>query len=798
AIAVIVILALGIGANATTLGLLYQNFLAPLPYANANQLVRVTFNSAQINDLHSVSAPLYRAFRMQAPALENAALFNQDGFNLTAGQRTSRVTGIVATASLFPTLGVKPLLGRVYSESSEQPGAQPVIVLSYQMWDELLHRDPQVIGQTLRLNNRIYTIIGVMPQGFWFPSRSAIFWAPLSLTAKNYAPQNIGNFDYNMIARLKPGADVLQFTIQANAILNKETTALVNTEDRQFMQSNQFQARPKNWRSTLVGGYHQSLMLMQAATGLLVLLVWFNLANLFVTRALARRGELVLRRVLGAGSKRLFTELLIESATLCVLGAALGLLLGRLLLTLLNDSGLAGGNTSASQGWLSAIGFAGALGLLSTLVFAVAGFYFVRRQNLSQALREGDAHASHGRGERRIRSALVIVQVALACGLTGMGLMLARSMLNLDAVSLGFQPEHVVTFQVTLPVNQYSNASTLAALSVLHTKLATLAGVSSASIASHLPFDHSMDTFTVYASTPDQRHHAHLFTTIADSSYFKTLDLPLLAGRGFNDPDTAKAEGVAVIDTLAARQLFGTTDALGRELSFDSSANKNPDSLFRVVGIVSPIHRFSVAQAPDLGSIYVDRKQVLGFPNTWWNQERWFVSVRTPLSLARILPLIHDTVAKVLPGVPMYDVKTLDARLADHLAPRRGLFVIVAFFSLSALLLAAVGLYAVQSYTVSQRIREFGIRSALGADRSRLLRLVLTEAGRLLVIGLILGLAGMVVFGQLFASALYGVSPLDPLTGVIVLGILAVTLLFAAWLPAWRASRVPPMEALRE
>ncbi|MHB8424906.1 MAG: FtsX-like permease family protein, partial [Gammaproteobacteria bacterium] len=301
---------------------------------------------------------------------------------------------------------------------------------------------------------------------------------------------------------------------------------------------------------------------------------------------------------------------------------------------------------------------------------------------------------------------------------------------------------------------------------------------------------------TVFPSPWNHRKYTNAFTTIVDGGYFRTLGISVLAGRAFTDLDRTQGEGRAVIDTLAARQLFGTTQVLGREFHFGAN-NTRPGSLFKVIGVVRTIRHSAVAQAQHIGSIYVDRSQVLGLNNTWWSQNQWMVAVRTPLPASRILPLVRNAVAAALPGIPIYDIRTLKQRLDSHLAYRRGLAVLVAFFSLSALLLAAVGLYAVQSYTVSQRTREFGTRSALGADRLALLRLVLTEAGRLLVIGLILGLAGMVIIGQIFASALYGVSPLDPVTALIVLGVLAVTLSLAAWIPAWRASRVAPAVALR-
>lgn len=795
-LAVVLILTLGIGANIATLGLIYRYFYAPLPYQNAQQLVRLQYTNHYWGILNSLSLPVYQIVRTEAPAVQDTAVYNWSDFNLELGARSSRVSGIVSSASLFTTLGVTPLMGRVFNESSEQSGAEPVVVLSYDMWRNLLHGDPDVVGKTLPLNGRIYTVIGVMPKDFWFPSRHAMFWAPLTLTAADYAPRQIGNFNYNVLVRLKSGTNLAQFTAQANALFAKEVVAAVAVGEN--IHVGEFQAQPLSWRDWLVGDFHQSLLLMQLATGLLILLAWFNLANLFVARALARRGELVLRRVLGAGTKRLLAQLLGESLVLCAVGTVLGLLFGHLLMTLLDYSGWAAGSSSApAQSWLPSVGFAVVLGLLSALVFSLAGFYFARRQDLSQALREGDAHASHGRSERRLRAVLMVLQVALACSLCGMSLLLARSLLNLNAVNLGFEPQHTITFQLNLPANQYTPEQAAATLSSLQAKLSSQPGITSASIASHVPFDDSQDDYSIFPYPWDHHTSAQLFTTLADGSYFHTLGLSLLAGRTFSDADRTQTGHVAVIDTLAAQKLFGTVNALGRQ--FTNGQSDHSQVVYTVVGIVNPVQRFDMGQALTEGSIYLDRNQVFVGPDSPWDgQERWFVAVRTPLPTGRILSQIRDAAATILPGIPIYNVQSMDQRLADHLAKRRGLAMLVAFFSLSALLLAAVGLYAVQSYSVRQRTREFGIRAALGADRPRLLRLVLSEAGRLLIIGLILGLAGMVAMAEAFASALYGVNPVDTASMLIVFGVLTVALLAAAWIPAWRASRAAPALALRQ
>lgn len=390
AVAVILILAVGIGANTATLSLLYQYLFSPLPYSRAQQLVNFAFTTPKVGMIDAVSAPAYHSIRSQASMLKNSALYRDEGFNLSLNHETMRVQGIASTASLFQTLGVAPALGRAFSKASEQPGAEPVIVLSHRLWSKMLDHDSHVIGKTLNLDDRLYTVIGVMPRGFWFPSRSALFWAPLTITPTMYAPDHIGAFDYSMIGRLRPGTSLLRLTGEANHLFANTVAAVPSSTDRAILQSDHFLVHPQFWRTELLGRFRQSLVLTQVAAGLLLLLVWFNLTNLFVTRALARRGEVILRRVLGANSRRLLGTMLAEVVPLCATGAALGLLLGQAALMFALHSGLVSGSHAfPAQSWMTSVILACLLALSSTVVFVATGFHFMRHQDLAQALAKG-------------------------------------------------------------------------------------------------------------------------------------------------------------------------------------------------------------------------------------------------------------------------------------------------------------------------------------------------------------------------------------------------------------------------
>jgi len=804
ALAVILTLTIGIGANTATLSLLYGYLLAPLPYPHANQLVNVHFTAKEYPRVSSMSYTTYFDLRKQATAMSDAGMYQMNNLNLVSGAGTVHVRGATISASLFTTLGVQPLVGQVFGQDANKVGAAGQVVLSYSLWSRLFNRNPDVIGRTLRLNETAYTVVGVMPKSFAFPDAETDLWVPETFGAFTHEADNITAFGYTMIARLKPGATASALAAQSQSVLNNEIAHFPYPSAIPDLQKIGLSIQAAPLRGALVGELSQRLILVQLATALLLLLVWFNLANLFIARALTRRSELILRRVLGAGTRTLFGQLFAESLALCVIGGIAGLILGEVLLRTLLHTGFGTAQLAFPiNEWGSAIGVAAVLAIVSALVFSLAGLYFIRRQDLGQALREGDARASGGRNEHRVRAGLVVTQLVLACVLVGIGAMLVHSLMKLNNVRLGFQPEQLITFQVHVPGSadeKYLGPPLEAKLAHLHQALAQVPGVESVTLASDIPFDDESSGVSAYPYPYDEIHSPGVFPVITDPGNFKTFGIPVLSGRGFTPQDAQVQEAYAMIDVKAAESLFGTTNVVGRQLSLNSPNNTKPNLLYRVIGVVANMHRDKVGSAEQTGSVYIDREQVLQTKTQNWSfaAETWYVAVRTPLSTGAILPALTRAVAQTLPGIPIYNVRSMNQRLSSKLAPRRGLMTLVLIFALGAVLLAAVGLYAVQSYSVSQRLREFGIRAALGADRGQLLGLVLREIARLLGIGLMVGLIGVVVFGHVFSAALYDVNMADPVSLFLVFVILSFTALAAGWIPAWRASRVPPMEALRE
>ena len=798
ALTVVLILGLGIGINVATLGLLYRYYVSPLPFPQGGRIASVYFTANQPIP-RAMSIPTWQRLKKGAPALADSGLYRSQGYNLVRGRHESRLNGIVATASVFSTLGVQPVLGRVFGPQSNQPGAQPVVVLSYPLWQSLFGGQPSALGKTLKLNGKLFTVIGVMPRNFRFPTAQTALWTPRIITAGAREADMLTALHDQMVARLAPGQSMHAFRMQADAVLKREIANFPDPAAIPMFAKYNFKIGAQGWRASRLGNLHQSLTLVQFATALLMMLVWFNLANLFLARAFARRGELTMRRILGAKVATLAGTLARENLVLSLIGAGLGVVFGRFLLDLFSGNHVAAAASSIpGASWPVLVLIAVALALVSAAIFTAVGLGFLRGNNLAAALGEGDNRASPGPVAKRVRKGLLVSQIALACALAGCGLFLGRSLLNLNAVNLGFKPDHVVTFRLSLPPAQYPLAGITPALQKLRTAVARTPGVNATGISSSVPFAGGTSTNSAFPRPANPNVHPSVFPVAADAAYFHSFGMPLLAGRNFTPADETGGVSVAIIDTLAAKQLFGTENVIGREFSFNSAHADRFGILFRVIGVVPTVRRANVSAAPSVGNVYIDAPQVVGKYENWsWAFPDWYLSVRSPLPAAAITSIVKRAAGKALPGVPLYDVKTMNQRVAGALASNRLLTLLVTLFAIGALVLAGIGLYAVQTYAVAQRAREFAIRIALGAERKQLLAMVLGEAARLLVIGLVVGLAGLAGIGVAFASAFYGIGAVDPLSMALVAIVLTVAALAASWFPAWRASRVAPDKALR-
>jgi predicted permease len=801
ALAVLITLALGIGANTATFELLHGYLLAPLPYAHEERLVNLYFTSPKLPGNLRMSYSTYFDLRAQAPAIAEGGMFNLQQLNLVSGTQVVHARGAEISASLLTTLGVPPELGRFFGPEADKTGATPQVLISDRLWSRLFNRDSGAVGKLVRVNDTAYAVAGVMPGRFQFPDPDTDLWLAKIFGPHEYAADNLTAFSDTLIVRLAPGATLGQLAAQAQAVLEREIVHFPVASAIPIFRGMELRMVASPLRNLLLADLGERLLLAQLATLLLLLLIWFNLANLFIARALRHRGELVLRRVLGAETHVLFRQLLAESLTLCLAGGAAGLLLGKVLVRVLLQAGLASSALPppAGEAYLMP-GIALLLAVLSALVFALVGLYFIRRQDLAQALKEADARSAGGRGERRIRAALVVTQLTLACVLTTIGAMLAHSLMRLGVVDLGFASQNLVTFQVHVPLSGNHPESVLKQqLARLHGELTTLPGLTGLTIASDLPFDGTLGNETAYPYPFDGKHTPPVVAVVTDADYFRTFAIPLHQGR-LPQAGAGSGEHDAVVDVRAAQNLFGSSEVVGRELTLNSPNDSRPSLRFRISGVVGDTRRAYVNAGNGIGSLYVDRDQVFETPDSgrYWASDTWYVVSRTPLETAAVLPTLTRAVSRALPGVPLYDVHTMTERLSQQLAPRRGLTTLVLVFALGALAVAAVGLYAVASYAVGQRRTELGIRAALGADPGRLRGLVLREVAGQLLIGAPLGIAGAVILGRLFSDSLQGVESADLASLGLVLLVLTATTTLAGWTPAWRASRVSPVEALRE
>lgn len=787
ALAVLSTLALGVGANTVTFDLLYGYLLAPLPYAHSGQLANLYFTAPSMPGNLGMSYRTYFDLRQSLTAVTDSGMLMPASFNLTSSQQAAHVEGAAISASLLSTLGVRPLLGRPFGPEANKPGASPQLLISERLWSRLFGRDPAVTGKSVRLDGTSYLVTGVMPEGFQLLSPYEDVWV-----AKIVEPeeaQNIADPGSTLIVRLKPGTSLSQLTAQAQSVLDREIAHYPDPSLIPLFKKLRLGMAATTLRHLLLGDLGEHLVLAQLATGLLLLLIWFNLANLFIARAQLVRCELVLRRVLGAQTPVLFRELLSESLTLSLAGSAAGFLLGELGVRALLHAGLLNAALPPAEDAVIVAGLALLLALLSALLFALAGLHFIRRQDLAQALKDMEVRSA-GPGERRIRAALVITQLTIACLLSAIGAMLAHSLIKLGTLQLGFTPGQLVTLKIETPAGAQDRAALLPQFGELRRALSAVPGVTAATIASSLPFDGNPHSNALFPYPFDGTHTPSVLAIAADAGYFRTLGQPLRQGRL---PQAGSPDGLpeAVVDVRAAQDLFGTPDAVGRVFTFNRPGESSPNMRFRVSGVAGATRRSYSAAGDATGSVYI------GLANRFFFNT-WYVAVRTALPPQLILPGLTQALQRTLPGTPVYDVRTMDQRLSQQLAPRRGLVTLVLVFAASSLLVAAMGLYAVASYTVSQRRPELGIRAALGADPARLRRLVLQETARQLAIGMPLGLAGAVVLGRALAESLYGVQSADGLSLSLVSGVLAGAALIAGWVPAWRASRVSPLEALRD
>jgi predicted permease len=802
--AAVLTLALGIGANTAIFSVVNGLLLKPLPYKDGERLVLVhnTYPKMGLDDA-GTSIPDYFDRREQAPALDDLAIYTGESLNLAAEGTPQRLVGLRASASLFSTLQANAAIGRVFDAESEIPGQDKVAVLSHDLWQSQFAGDPGVVGRDVRLNGENFRVIGVMPADFVFPNRNTQLWIPFAFTPEQKSDDERGNEYSETVGRLAPGATIDQLNAQMDGIVARNADRIAGLDDPRaagyadFMRNGGFFGRAMPLREQWVGDVRPVLWLLQAVVGFVLLIACANVANLMLTRVSSRQKELSVRSALGASRRRIIRQLLIESVLLALVGAVAGIAIAFVCLQLLDALNITQSPLRSEIGIDGPVlAFTLGVSVFTGLVFGLFPAFAQSGDKTYEGLKEGGRGNTGGRAARMTRSTLVVVQIALCVTLlVGAGL-LVKSFNRLQNESPGFSRDGLLTVRMDLPESRYRDDATIARFyERALTEIRAIPGVTQAGYISNLPFGQStwQSSYSIEGREQSPEESSpHGFARVADETFFKALDIPLLAGRYFTESDTADSQRVIIIDELLAKKYFKDVNPIGRRIRSSGPEEENP--WWTIVGVVGTVKHGNLASDMTKEAYYFPYRQ---FYYTRFGQRGGFFTIKSDLPTGSLVEPVRAAVLRVDPEQPLYDIKTLDDRIALSLQGRRAPMLLLVLFAGVALLLSAVGIYGVLAYAVEQRTGELGVRMAIGAQRGDVVRMVLGQGGRIAAIGIGAGLVGALALGGFLSTQLFGVSRFDPLTFALVVIVLAAVAFFACWLPARRASRVSPIVALR-
>ncbi len=782
---VVVILAVGIGANTAIFSVVNATLLRPLPYLHPEQLVQVkkeltTDSKREVREF--ISDAEFLAWQRNNRVFTALAAYNVTESTLAGGERAQRVRCGKVTANFFSTLGVQLPLGRAFLPEEDRPGAPPVAILTHELWQNSFGADPAIIGKTVLLDERSHTIVGVLPPGFQFVETLALY-VPLVLNERpTFDPTggpHFGRPGSSVIGRLGPGISLAR--AQANLDAISQATAEPGQQSRTLIVS---------LHEQVAGGAKMSLYVLLGAVGFVLLIACANVANLLLARVAGRQREMAVRAAVGAGRWRIVRQLLVESLLLALLGGAGGLLLtylGMHWLRAFSAVNLPQFTKIHVDLWVLA--FTMLVALATGLVFGLVPAWEISQVRLAESLKEGGSRTTQGRSSQRLRSVLVASEVGLALVLLIGAALLLRSFLILQGIDPGFRPDRVLVLTVQLSPSRYPQPNLQAdyfeeVLGRLH----ATPGVEAVAASISPPLTHGgMGSFflvegrPLVSERPGPDSFVHLDMVSAD--YFRVLGIPLRSGRFFTEQDRRGTLGVVIINETLARKYFPDDDPIGKRVQTGGR-----DDWSTIVGVVRDIHQFGVAfqAGPQVYRPYLQT----GFP-------RMSLVVRTVGDPLRLAAGVRSQIESTDRDQPVFDVQTLEQRLASQMAPRRTKMILLGTFAVLATVLAAVGIFAVISYTVAQRTHEIGVRMALGAQGGHILKLVIRQGMLMTLAGVGAGLLASLWLTRYLASMLYEVKPADPLTFAAV-GVLLVNIaLSACILPAWRAARVDPVIALR-
>ena len=779
----VVTLALGIGANSAIFSAINALLLRPLPFPELERVVALCDKVPSRGVVHNeVAMANYLDWKAQNQSFDQLALYRWWSANLTGIEPPERIQGFLVTANFLDALGMKPIMGRNFYEEENQPGKDAVALITHSLWQRRFGGDPNIINKTITLNSITRTVIGVMPERFNFPKGAEVY-APLAMTPE--LSRSRSSHSYYVVGRLRAGTT----PESAQADIDTITARL----EHQYPETNTgLGANVYPIVKDTVRLYDTALWVMMGAVGFVLLIACANVANLMLARASGRQKEIALRSALGASRWRIIRQLLTESLIVALLGGALGVLVAFWGIDALR-AGNPGDAAKFAPGWyqlginLPVLAFTLGLSILSGLVFGLAPAWQVSKPNLNDVLKEGGRQMS-GRSHR-LRSSLVVFEVALSMILlVGAGL-LVRSFLSLLRTSPGFNPDGVLTMSLVLPAAKYKeDPQRFNFYRDLVQRVQSLPGVQSAAAVNYLPLGgaNSSDAYLVEGTpepAPGQEEVGRYRVCTPD--YFQTMAIPILQGRGFNGQDKAGAPPVVIVNEALARKHWPGADAIGKRIRLYDSLDKAP--WMEIVGVIRDVkHELDLEVTPEF---YLPHAQ------DSWNS--MVLVARTTVEPTSLASPIRQQVWAIDKDQPVFGVLSMQEVRSQSVALYSFSSVMLGVFAGIALLLASVGIYGVMAFAVTQRTHEIGIRMALGARASDVLKLVVKHGMTLAVIGVSLGLGGAWALTRFMEKLLVGVAPTDLLTFSVVSACLLGAALFACYLPARRATKVDPLVALR-
>ncbi|HXX41172.1 MAG TPA: ABC transporter permease [Chthoniobacterales bacterium] len=783
----IVTLALGMGANTAIFSIVNAVLLRPLPYPDADRIMVLNESSGPGQD-YSVALPDYFDWLKDNTVFEHLAATHKESRNLSGvpGREPERVSCASVTRNFFNVIGLPSELGRTFSEDEDKVGGPPVVVISDRLWQRAFNRDPAVIGRSVNLHDQTFTIIGVMPPQMTSPQDTDAWF---SLMRRSNNPAWMDRSHHPMIfvwGKLKPGLAVGQARIEMKTIAARLEKAYPETNAQETVVVTPL-------LENLVGKYRTNLELLLGAVGLVLLIACANIANLFAARGAARAKEFAIHAAVGATRGKIVLRLLVESFVIAILGGLLGFFVA----VWLRDSLVALGPEGVSRFQqvsfdLPVLGFTFGIASLTAVLFGLWPAWQTSRADVQTALKTGSAAAGDSPSAKRVRDWLVIGEIALTLTLLVAAGLVLKSFSRMQTLQLGYEPRNLFTARLELPWRTYSSREKIGRFTkALLDKVGTLAGVQSAGIGSNSPLMGGWQTgFYREGSAPplpSQMPDADLEVITGD--YFATFKVPLLRGRTFNERDTKDSPRVIIIDQAMAEQYFPGEDPIGKRLSVDAGNDEEGWVMSEIVGVVAPMRFHAIDEMAPLPVIYCSMAQA--------QRTSLDIFVRSNLGDVTLAKSIREVVNSVDPSLPVFDARPMSQRIRETWGTQRLLSFLFSIFAALALALATIGLYGLLAYTTLKRVREIGIRLALGARPDQIRKLVLSHGMQLLSIGTAIGLVTALALSRALQGVLYEARGIDSRIYLGVGLLLFVATFLASWIPARRASRVDPIIALR-